>query len=111
VERLCEQLVVMHGGSAVRAGRLSELRSATAGRYRVAWQGPGNLPSALAAAGVQSEPTRPGSQQELRAKVPPGWSSRNWFEIAQECGVVLTGLAPEEENLEQLFFRLTQSPN
>ncbi len=108
VEQLCDQIVVMHGGSAVRTGRLVELRATGSGRYRVAWQGAGGFLPALSAAGVECESVTQAETREVRAKVPPGWSSLQWFKVARDCGVVLTRVTPEEENLEQLFFRLTQ---
>jgi ABC-2 type transport system ATP-binding protein len=108
VERLCDQIVVMHGGSAVSAGRLVDLRAGGTGSYQVAWQGVGKQFLAdLAAAGVECE-SAIHERRELRARVPAGWVSRNWFQVARDSGVVLTRLTPEEENLEQLFFRLTR---
>jgi len=108
VEKLCEQIVVMHGGSAVRAGRLTELRGTSSGRYRVTWHGDDRFLAALSAAGVIWEAGHSQKSHDVRAAVPAGWSSRRWFELAAECQAVLTRLTPEEENLEQLFFRLTQ---
>jgi ABC-2 type transport system ATP-binding protein len=108
VERLCDQVVVMHAGSAVRAGRLAELRGAGSDRFLVTWQGDGPFLAALAAAGVECLPGPSPEARETRARVPAEWSSRRWFEIARDAGVVLTRLTLEEENLEQLFFRMTR---
>jgi ABC-2 type transport system ATP-binding protein len=108
VERLCDQVVVMHAGSAVRAGKLAELRGGSSGRFLVTWQGDGAFLPALAAAGVECQAAAAGESHEVRARVPPDWSSRRWFEAARQTGVVLTRLTLEEENLEQLFFRMTR---
>ena len=109
VERLCDQIVVMHGGSAVRAGRVLELRSGTTESYRIAWQGDSErFRLALVAAGVACADIAANGEREIRARAPAGWTSRRWFELARDTGVTLTRMTPEEENLEQLFFRLTE---
>jgi hypothetical protein len=43
------------------------------------------------------------------AEVPASWPSSRFFEMAQEHGVVLTQLKPQEETLQDLFFRMTET--
>lgn len=107
VERLCGQIVIMHGGSAVLAGRFDSPESRRTRQVRIGWAGEGSpFLQALAAAGIswkQPAPHRP----EIIADCPPEWPSARWFQLARDHALVLNLFHPEEENLEQLFFRLT----
>lgn len=106
VERLCQQIVVLHRGAVVRCGPLAELRAETRTGYELGWDGADEpFLAALRQAGV--EVSSPGLQRAL-ATTPPGFQTRRFFELAATQGVVLNHLKPDEENLEQLFLRVTQ---
>jgi ABC-2 type transport system ATP-binding protein len=106
VERLCRQIVVLNQGAVARAGTMQSLRGMVGNRFELAWQGDGNgFLSALASAGVEFIPRAHGGR--TLAVTPADWSTTTFFEIARAQGVVLTHLKPNEEDLEQLFFRLT----
>lgn len=108
VERLCEQVLVMHRGSVAQAGRLADLRAIRNGLMLVSWQGPEeSFRRAMLAAGLEVQSAAPELTRGARVRVPEHWSTRHWFELARDQGVLLTQLVPEEENLEKLFFRLT----
>ncbi len=107
VERLCQQIVVLHQGTVIRSGTMSSLRAAVANRYEVAWQGPGEVfLGGLRAAGV--EVSLNSHPQKAMVVVPSGWSNTRFFALAQASDVVLTELKPDEEDLERLFFRVTE---
>jgi hypothetical protein len=38
--------------------------------------------------------------------VPPGWVTRAFFALADNHGVVLRGLEPDDESLEEMFHRV-----
>ena len=38
--------------------------------------------------------------------VPPGWATRAFFALADNHGVLLRGLLPDDEDLEELFHRV-----
>ena len=42
----------------------------------------------------------------LRVAVPAGWTTRAFFALADNSGVVLRGLQPDDEDLEELFHRV-----
>lgn len=42
---------------------------------------------------------------ELRVAVPSGWETRSFFALAGRAGVLLRGLLPDDEDLEELFHR------
>jgi ABC-2 type transport system ATP-binding protein len=109
VERLCEQIVVLHRGSAIRAGVLRELRQQTAGRFELAWQGDGlKFCQELLERGVEVAADGASPPSQALVTTPSAWNTASFFELARASGIVLTKLKPQEEDLEQLFFRLTE---
>lgn len=111
VERLCEQVVVLHKGRAVCAGLISELRARSGDRYEIGWKGDGAaFRQAMLAAGLELLGESNGSPKALVA-APANWPTRRFFEMAQTAGAVVTELRPQEEDLAQLFFRLTNNPS
>jgi ABC-2 type transport system ATP-binding protein len=108
VERLCKQVVVLDRGTVVRAGTMDELRSHISGRWVLGWSGDERaFRVALSAAGVSFADPEESGQSGVLVVVPEGFATRRFFEIARTCGVVLTELRADEENLERLFFRVT----
>lgn len=108
VERLCRQVVVMHQGRVMRSGLLDDLRLHTGHAFELSWQGPGEqFRAALAARGATVSTVGEHGRSHALVNVPDGWSTRSFFELARSSGVVLTAIKPDEENLERLFFRVT----
>jgi ABC-2 type transport system ATP-binding protein len=119
VERLCNQVVVLHRGQVIQAGEMSALARAVENRFTLRFSHDGQAwIDALTQQGVQVEraASRATSENdaatndqatEIQATVPPGWPTARFFQLAQRHGVVIEHLAPEEENLERLFLRLT----
>ncbi len=106
VEQLCEQLVVLHRGTVVQSGPMTTLRAQSANRYELGWDGDSaTMLGALHAAGLEVS-AKAGTDRAV-VTASPGWSTREFFAIARTAGVTLTHLRPEEEDLEQLFFRVT----
>jgi ABC-2 type transport system ATP-binding protein len=105
VERVCETVVILHQGQVLRQGQVAELRTARQDRYRLQIQG---NPSAfidelrLEGARVMDDNGR----GELRVAVPPGWSTRAFFALADNHGVLLRGMQRDDEELEELFHRV-----
>ncbi len=112
VERLCSQVVVLHQGTVLLAGSMADLRRRTSHHYELGWQSdaPQRFERALADLGVQFL-SRRGSESTAHAVVqlPQDGSTLKLFQLAGECGAVITMLKPQEENLQQLFFRVTQA--
>lgn len=106
VEQLCEQLVVLHRGTVVRSGAMASLRERSSNRFELGWNG-GHDPmvEALRRSMVQVDAKPTANVASVTA--PAGWSTRDFFALAQSAGALLVQLRPEEEDLEQLFFRVT----
>ncbi len=110
VERLCRQIVVLDHGTVVRAGTMDQLRSEVSNRYELSWMGPAEAyRAALAAAGVQFADTDDEGCSKVMVILPDGFTTARLFELARDCGAVLTQLKVDEENLERLFFRVTET--
>ncbi len=109
VERLCQQIVVLDRGTVVRAGTMDEMRDQISNRYELSWEGPlDRYRASLANVGVRFADERQGGSTKVMVIVPTGFSTTTFFEIARASGVVLTELKADEENLERLFFRVTE---
>ena len=115
IERVCKQVVVMHHGTVARAGSLDALRQRTASRYSIRWQGP-REPYVAALrdhrvgldAHSESVPA-PSGEHHAFVEVPPDWHTARFFELAGRSEAVVVELRPEQEDLERLFFRVTES--
>jgi ABC-2 type transport system ATP-binding protein len=106
VERLCQQIVVLHRGTVIRSGTLAELRQNGTNVYEVGWLGEGqSLIERLRAAGAQV--TVNGSPTKSLVSVPGDWNTSRFFDLARQAGVTLSHLKPEEEDLQRVFFRVT----
>ena len=106
VERFCRQVVVLDRGRVIEAGPIDRLRSIVGNRYRLRWQG-ASEPYARSLRAVGVDVSTNGHAGEVQVIVPAGWRASEFFRIANENQVVLTHVRQDEENLENLFFRLT----
>jgi ABC-2 type transport system ATP-binding protein len=105
VERVCDTVVILHEGRVLRHGNVRELRTLRQDRYRLQIQGD---PTAflkdlrLEGAHVIQE----NGKGELRVSVPPHWTTRTFFALADNHGVILRGMTRDDEDLEELFHRV-----
>jgi len=108
VERVCRRVVVMHDGTVAEAGTIDDLRRRSSARYVISWQGDGaafvaalrDQQVAVAACDLASS--------TATLSLPAGMSTSQLFAMAHRSGTTLVQLRPEQEDLEQLFFRVTQ---
>lgn len=106
VERLCQQIVVLHRGTVIRAGTLAELRQNGSNVYELGWLGDGaGFLERLRLEGA--EVSSNGRPTKSLVSVPVGWETGRFFDFARQCGVTLSHLKPEEEDLQRVFFRVT----
>ncbi|MBX3414006.1 MAG: ABC transporter ATP-binding protein [Pirellulales bacterium] len=107
VERLCQQVVVLDRGTVVRAGSMAELRRTISNRYELGWIGDGAIfRAALEREGARVVVNQNGPAR-IHVEVAPGWTTNRFFEIAHSVGVTINELKPEEEDLQGVFFRMT----
>jgi ABC-2 type transport system ATP-binding protein len=105
VERVCDTVVILNEGKVLRQGSVGELCRRRQNRYRLQIQGPAAAfldELRLEGVTVLEDNERGG----LRVAVPPGWVTRAFFALADNNGVLLRGLQPDDEDLEELFHRV-----
>jgi ABC-2 type transport system ATP-binding protein len=105
VERVCDAVVILHEGRVLCQGPVNELCRRRHDRYRLQIQGnPEAFLEELRLEGVQV--LHDNGRGELRVVVPPGWTTRAFFVLADHHGVVVRALQVDDEDLEELFHRV-----
>lgn len=109
VEKVCETVVILHHGQILRHGTVRELRTHRQDRYRLQIQGdPKAFVEELRLEGAQI--LHDNGRGELRVAVPPGFVTRAFFALADNHQVLLRGMQPDDEELEEMFLRTVGSP-
>jgi ABC-2 type transport system ATP-binding protein len=105
VERVCDSVVILHEGQVLRHGAVADLRTRRHDRYRLQIQGDAHaFLDGLRLEGA--ELLHDNGRGEYRVAVPAGWRTRSFFALADNHGIVLRGLLPDDEDLEELFHRV-----
>jgi ABC-2 type transport system ATP-binding protein len=92
-------------GRVLVQGGVSELRIRRHDRYRLQIQGDSaRFLEDMRLEGV--EVLNDNGRGELRVAVPAGWTTRRFFALADNHGVLLRGLQADDEDLEELFHRV-----
>jgi len=109
IERVCQQTIILDAGRVVGQGSIDELRASRPSCYRLCWQGEADdFMISLRNRGMTVDRSEESGQ--TRIHLPDNVSTREIFATAIQCGVVVTGLEPESENLETAYHRLIGSP-
>jgi len=108
VEKLCARIVVLHQGAVAKAGSIEEMLQANENRYEVDWQNTdcSFLQKFSEAGGTVIRHDR-ATEGSALVRLPATWETRQLFELASECGTVITRLSQDQEDLEGLFLRVT----
>lgn len=105
VERVCDTVLILHQGRLLLQGGVSELCRRRQDRYRLQIQGDATaFLEELRLEGVRI--VHDNGRGELRVAVPPQWVTRAFFTLADNHRVLLRGLQPDDEDLEELFYRV-----
>ncbi len=105
VERVCTSAVVLDRGQVVGMGRIEDMCRSRRTCYRLRWQGEGD--GFLTDLGERGCDVRLDARpDEARVVVPHDWTTRTFFATADRHTILLTGLEPEEEDLEAVYHRL-----
>jgi ABC-2 type transport system ATP-binding protein len=105
VERVCDTVLILHQGRLLLQGSVVELCRRRQDRYRLQIQGDdAAFREELRLEGVRI--LQDNGRGELRVAVPPNWVTRAFFALADNHRILLRGLQPDDEDLEELFHRV-----
>lgn len=105
VERVCDTVLILHQGRLLLQGGVAELCRRRHDRYRLQIQGDSTaFLEELRLEGVNI--LHDNGRGELRVAVPANWTTRAFFSLADNFHVLLRGLQPDDEDLEELFQRV-----
>ncbi len=110
VERVCETVLILNEGRILQQGSVASLRQRRQHRFRL--QIEGDSPAfreELRSEGVTV--VRDDGRGALSVAVPANWVTRAFFALADNHGVLLRGLQPDDESLEELFQRSLSETN
>jgi ABC-2 type transport system ATP-binding protein len=105
VERVCETVLILHQGRVLLQGGVDAVRTRRQDRYRLQLEGD----SATFREELRLEGAtilHDNGRGELRVAAPTGWATRAFFALADNHGVLLRGVLPDDEDLEELFHRV-----
>jgi ABC-2 type transport system ATP-binding protein len=104
IETVCQRVVILLNGEVRGEGTVAELCARRQDRYRLQIQGdPARFREGLLLEGVKL--LQDNTRGEWRVAVPSGFPTRTFFALAENHGVVLRGIQPDDETLEELFLR------
>ncbi len=110
VERVCETVLILHEGRILQQGTVASLRQRRQHRYRLQIEGDAtDFREELRSEGVTV--VHDDGRGELSVAVPEDWVTRAFFALADNHGVLLRGLRPDDESLEELFQRSIAETN
>lgn len=107
VERVCDQVVILHEGRILRQGSPAELRGRCRDRFRLEIEPADRLEEFQGDLESEGATVLPGNRRgELCVQVPDGWPTRLFFALADYSGATVRGLRRDEEDLERMFLRV-----
>lgn len=107
IEKVCDGVVILHQGRVLCQGPVRELCRRRHDRYRLQVHGdPHGFLEELRLEGANL--VHDNGRGELRVVVPPGWTTRAFFLLADHHGVVVRGMEVDDEDLEELFHRVIE---
>ncbi|MEM0986208.1 MAG: ATP-binding cassette domain-containing protein [Pseudomonadota bacterium] len=106
-ERLCQSIVMMARGKKVFDGSLEEAFGALGRRVRIGVSGGFDLSTALAGAGYAAAPDpSEGAAGWWHIQLPQGRDAQDALRAALAAGAPISGFAPEEARLRDVFISL-----
>jgi ABC-2 type transport system ATP-binding protein len=107
VDKVCDAVVILNHGQVLCQGPVAELCRRRQDRYRLLFQGPANgFLDDLRSEGVQV--FGDAERGEISVVVPPDWTTRAFFVLAEHHGLLIRGLERDDEDLEDLFHRVIE---
>jgi ABC-2 type transport system ATP-binding protein len=106
-DKVCDAVVILHQGRILCQGPVQQLCRRRQDRYRLQIQGEPNVfLDDLRLEGVQI--LHDNGRGDFRVQVPTNWTTQAFFKLALHHNVVVRGLQPDDEDLEELFHRVIE---
>ncbi len=109
IEHVCRHTIIMEKGRVAASESLDEMLVGKADAYLLRWKNAGDAANDVYLAALQQAGAEVSPGEEIgqaRAVVPAEWSTRQFFHLARQAEVTLTGLEPEEMDLRTVYRRL-----
>jgi ABC-2 type transport system ATP-binding protein len=107
IDKVCDAVVILHHGRILCQGPVQQLCRRRHDRYRLQIQGePNGFLDELRLEGVQI--IHDNGRGDFRVQVPPHWTTQAFFKYAQLHNIIVRGLQPDDEDLEELFHRVIE---
>jgi ABC-2 type transport system ATP-binding protein len=104
IERVCHFAIVLNQGQVMSVGPIDQLRLQQPRSFRLRWDGvAASFVTRLQECGLQ---VTKAAANQAHVTVPEDWKTRDLFAEAQQHGVQITGLEPDEEDLQAAYQRL-----
>ena len=109
IEHVCRHAIIMEKGQVAASGALDEMLTSQANAFLLRWKNGGNTTNDAYLAALQQAGAEVSLGDELgqaRVEVSEAWPSQQFFHLAKQSEVTLTGLEPEEIDLRTVYRRL-----
>ena len=109
IEHVCRHAIIMEKGQVAGSGALEEMLTSQANAFLLRWKNGGNATNDAYLAALQQAGAEvsPGAELgQARVEVSEAWPSQQFFHLAKQSEVTLTGLEPEEIDLRTVYLGL-----
>ena len=109
IEKVCRHTIILEKGTVVASGTLDSLLAGQPHAFLLQWKSDRAVNNDEFLAALQRSGAEVASGDDpgqARAVVSEQWATQQFFQLARECGVTLTGLEPEEMDLSTVYRRL-----
>ncbi len=109
IEHVCRHAIIMEKGRVASSGPLDEMLASQAHAFLLRWKNANGATNDAYLAALQKSGAEvsPGEEfGQARAVVSAQWPKRQFFHLAKQAEVTLTGLEPEEMDLRTVYRRL-----
>ncbi len=110
IDFVCDQVVILHHGRVRCQGSVRELCKRRQDRWRLQVQGTAE-PFLEELRQENVKILADNGRGEYRVQAPANWPTRAFFKLADLHDVLVRGIQPDDEDLEELFHRVIAEPD
>ncbi|MEE2948197.1 MAG: ABC transporter ATP-binding protein [Verrucomicrobiota bacterium] len=109
IEHVCRHTIIMEKGRIAASGSLDEMLAGQAHAFLLQWKNANGTTNDAYIASLQEAGADVSPGEELgqaRVVLSGEWSNQQFFQLAKQAEVTLTGIEPEEMDLRTVYHRL-----